>query len=247
VKTILIIGGTSAIAMAATKYWLQREAARIILVGRNKERLVRVQKDLKLRYPRSSIEIAEFDISSETKILSLAQQIMNQYLPNIVFIAHGLLASQGTSQQSLELTADVLRINGTSVVLWMEAASSHFELKGQGSLVVIGSVAGDRARQSNYTYGASKALVASYAEGLQHRFANSEVKVILVKPGPTDSPMTEHLKASGMKLAKLETVGKHIVNGIDRGMHVIYTPKIWGLIMFIIRHLPKFIMHRTQL
>jgi short-subunit dehydrogenase len=116
-----------------------------------------------------------------------------------------------------------------------------------GTLVLIGSVAGDRGRRSNYVYGASKGLVTRYAQGLQHRFAGTPVKVILVKPGPTDTPMTADFKAKGMKLASVEDVAKSIVSGVAAGKTVIYAPGKWGLIMMVIRHLPNIIFNRMNI
>ncbi len=246
-KTILIIGGTSAIALAAVSVWLNRQATQIVLLGRDQERLIRVQNDLRLRHQNSRIEMDSFDISSTERIVAEAGSILQRFSPDVILIAHGWLAPQKESQENLALAADALNINGVSAVLWMEACSQYLESKGEGSLAIIGSVAGDRGRQSNYIYGASKALVASYAEGLQHRFANSKINITLIKPGPTESPMTEHLKASGMKLAKVETVGKDIVKAIDLGLPVVYSPKVWRWIMLVVRHLPQFIMHKTKL
>ena len=102
-------------------------------------------------------------------------------------------------------------------------------------IVIIGSVAGDRERKSNYSYGAAKGLVTRYAQGLQHRFAGTEVRVILIKPGPTDTPMTRSLSPINgkLKLAPVEQVAKEIVAGINKGTNVIYTPQKWQLIIMI--------------
>ena len=116
-----------------------------------------------------------------------------------------------------------------------------------GTIALIGSVAGDRGRQSNYVYGAAKGMVTRYAQGLQHRFADSAVKVVLIKPGPTDTPMTAHLKGQGAKLAPVESVAKQMVDGIAAGKPVVYAPKKWWLIMMIIRHLPGFIFNKTKI
>jgi short-subunit dehydrogenase len=108
-------------------------------------------------------------------------------------------------------------------------------------------VAGDRGRQSNYAYGAAKGLVSRYAEGLQHRLAGSNVRVVLVKPGPTDTPMTAQFKAQGMRLASVEEVAEAIVKGAERGLPMVYAPGKWKYIMLIIRHLPRFIFNRMKI
>jgi hypothetical protein len=114
-------------------------------------------------------------------------------------------------------------------------------------LALIGSVAGDRGRKSNYVYGAAKGMVTRYAQGLQHRFTGSAVKVVLIKPGPTDTPMTTHLKAQGAKLTPVEDVAKGIVNAINREQAVAYVPGKWRLIMSVIRHLPGFVFNKLNI
>src|SRR5690606_24074454 len=121
-----------------------------------------------------------------------------------------------------------------------EAFAGHMERSGRGTLAVIGSVAGDRGRKSNYVYGAAKGLVTRYVQGLQHRLAYTGVKVVLIKPGPTDTPMTAGLKLKGARPAPVEDVAVCIVEGIARGKAVVYAPAKWQWIMMIIRHLPRF-------
>jgi hypothetical protein len=132
-------------------------------------------------------------------------------------------------------------------VLFAEAFAGHLANAGQGTLALIGSVAGDRGRKSNYVYGAAKGMVTRYAQGLQHRFAGSNVKIVLIKPGPTDTPMTAQLKAQGAKLASVEAVAKGIVNAIDRGQAVVYVPGKWRLIMWVIRHLPGVVFNKLNI
>jgi decaprenylphospho-beta-D-erythro-pentofuranosid-2-ulose 2-reductase len=91
--------------------------------------------------------------------------------------------------------------------------------------------------------------VTRYAQGLQHRLAlaGSAVKVVLVKPGPTDTPMTAHLKQQGAKLASVDEVAASIVKGIQAGKPTVYAPGKWALIMMIIRHLPRFVFNRMDI
>lgn len=110
---------------------------------------------------------------------------------------------------------------------------------GRGTLVIIGSVAGDRGRKSNYIYGAAKGLIACYVQGLQHRLAHTAVKVILIKPGPTATPMTVHLQKKGMRLASVENVAQRIVHALGRRQETVYAPAYWKIIMQIIRHIPN--------
>jgi short-subunit dehydrogenase len=166
---------------------------------------------------------------------------------DIALIAHGTLPDQECCQQDLVKCREALELNGVSPALFMESIARYMGSAGTGRLVVIGSVAGDRGRKSNYVYGASKGLLERYAQGLQHRFAGSCVSVTLVKPGPTGTPMTAKLLDSGVTLAKVEDVAAAIVSGVREGKPVIYVPGKWLVIMLVIRHLPRLIFHKLNI
>jgi decaprenylphospho-beta-D-erythro-pentofuranosid-2-ulose 2-reductase len=151
------------------------------------------------------------------------------------------------AQANLERCAEALLVNGVSAVLFAEAFAAQMQQAGAGTLAVIGSVAGDRGRRSNYVYGAAKGLVERYVQGLQHRFAGSRVRIVLIKPGPTDTPMTRHLKATGARLARVEDVAATIVRGIDAGRPVVHAPRIWQVIMLVVRHLPRVVFNRLDI
>jgi hypothetical protein len=246
-KNIVIVGATSAIAEHCARIWLLSGPANLTLIGRNAARTEKIAADLQVRSPESAIRVIETDFLNPSVIKQTVDDIATQGAIDIVLIAHGLLAEQQDCQTDLNLCREVLEINGISPVLFAEAFATLFANAGQGTLALIGSVAGDRGRKSNYVYGAAKGMVTRYAQGLQHRFAGSDVKVVLIKPGPTDTPMTTHLKAQGAKLTPVEDVAQGIVDAINRGQAVAYVPGKWRLIMWVIRHLPRFIFHKLNI
>lgn len=246
-KHIVIIGATSGIAEHCARRWAQQGVGRMTLVARNAERLTAIHNDLKVRNPQLQISCLDGDFLQPEGIQQLVTTVVSTGDPDIVLIAHGTLPEQTLCQQVLELNAAAIAINGLSPVLFAEAFVTHMVKVGHGTLAVIGSVAGDRGRKSNYVYGAAKGLVTRYVQGLQHRLAGSAVKVVLVKPGPTDTAMTAHLKQQGAKLASAADVAAAITDGIARGRPVIYAPAKWALIMLIIRHLPRFIFNRMDI
>lgn len=246
-QRIAIVGATSAIAEQCARLWAQRDAVQLILIGRQRERLERVATDLRVRSPQVETEVVEADFLDPDAIRSGVERIVGTGAIDIALIAHGSLPDQTACQSDLQNCAQALQINGVSPVLYAEAFAHHFAQANRGTLALIGSVAGDRGRRSNYVYGAAKGMVDRYLQGLQHRFAGSGVRVVLIKPGPTDTPMTAHLKISGAKLAPVESVALQIVEGINRGSAVIYTPGKWRLIMLVIRHLPAFIFNKLNI
>jgi len=246
-KHVAIIGASSAIAEQCARIWAQDGASTFHLVGRDIGKLQAIADDLKVRNPAAAVHCLQGEFHDGAAIEAMVQSIVEQRLPDIVLIAHGNLPDQPACQALLNTTRDALLVNGISPVLFAEAFVRHMELANRGTLALIGSVAGDRGRKSNYVYGAAKGLVTRYAQGLQHRLAGSNVNVVLIKPGPTDTPMTAHLKKDGAKLADVTNVATSIVKGINKQQPVVYVPGKWAVIMMIIRHLPRFVFNKMDI
>lgn len=246
-KRIVIVGATSAIAEHCARFWLQNQLTDLTLLGRDARRVERVAADLRVRSHQSHIRVVQAEFLDPVAISSTVESIFEAGSVDIVLIAHGSLPDQAECQNDLRKCLDALEINGVSPVLYAEAFAKQMAKVNHGTVALIGSVAGDRGRKSNYVYGAAKGLVTRYAQGLQHRFAGSGVKVVLIKPGPTDTPMTAHLKENGANLASVERVAKQIVDGIEAGKPTVYAPGRWQLIMFVIRHLPAVIFNKMDI
>jgi decaprenylphospho-beta-D-erythro-pentofuranosid-2-ulose 2-reductase len=246
-KRIVIIGATSAIATHCARQWIQRGETHMTLVGRDLEKLERLAQDLRARSANSSVFVQRGSFDSAAGIQMTVDSIADSSQLDIVLIAHGSLSDQMQCQNDLTLCQSELVLNGVSPALYAEAFTQKMLINNRGTIVVIGSVAGDRGRKSNYVYGAAKGLVTRYIQGLQHRLAGSGIKVVLIKPGPTDTPMTSSLKEKGAKLAPVDEVAAAILLAADKGVPVAYVPKKWWLIMMIIRHLPNFIFKKMNI
>lgn len=245
-KKIVIIGATSLIAEHCARLWALENPAEMVLLARNKAKLEAVASDLRVRAPDTAIVSIKANFFDPREIQSLADEICKTGQVDIVLIAHGSLPHQQECQDDLNKCRDALEINSISPVLFAEAFTKKMEKVNTGSLVIISSVAGDRGRKSNYVYGAAKGLITRYAQGLQHRLADTNVKVVLIKPGPTDTPMTAHLKQASIKLESADHVARDIVHAVAKSKLVIYSPKIWALIMMVVRHLPNFVFKRMD-
>lgn len=245
-ETIIIFGGTSDIAQRCTNNWLIKKDYRFLLVGRNIANLERVANDLKIRFPNSIFKTLTLDFCDPVSISNLIRDVFLKYKIKISLIAYGSLSDQELTQHDLAYCKDELEQNGLSVCLVCESLSKAYEKQGSGTLAVIGSVAGDRARKSNYNYGSAKSLIESYVFGLYHRFYNSGINISLIKPGPTLSSMTKNIKGSA-NFADIEKVAGTIVKGIESKKKIIYAPKRWAYIMLIIKLLPNFIFNRLDI
>jgi short-subunit dehydrogenase len=247
VTKIVIVGATSAIAEHCARRWLDQAVCEVVLLGRDLAKTERVAADLRVRGPQSQVTAMQANFTDPAAIAHQVSAICAAGAVDIVLIAHGSLPDQANCQADLMASQEALVVNGVSPVLFAEAFIAHMAAANRGTLGLIGSVAGDRGRKSNYVYGAAKGLVTRYAQGLQHRLAGTNLRVVLIKPGPTDTPMTAHLKQSGGKLASVEQVAREIVAGMEKGKLTVYAPGKWFVIMMIIRHLPYFIFKKMDI
>jgi decaprenylphospho-beta-D-erythro-pentofuranosid-2-ulose 2-reductase len=244
-RRIVVVGATSSMAEHCARLWADQSPSEFVLVVRDATRVERIAADLRVR-GASGVRVLESRFDDPAAIADLVRRASSDGPPDIVLVAHGNLPNQTRCQEDLAACADALTVNGVSPALFAEGFAAGMFACGSGTLVVIGSVAGDRGRRSNYAYGAAKGLVTRYVQGLQHRSAGTAVRIVLVKPGPTATPMTRHLAACGAKLASVEDVAVRIVAAVSAGTPTVYAPAKWALIMMVIRHLPRRIFDRMN-
>jgi decaprenylphospho-beta-D-erythro-pentofuranosid-2-ulose 2-reductase len=159
----------------------------------------------------------------------------------------GTLPDQAACAQRTDLAEAALLTNFTSTALLSLAVAAQLEKQASGCLAVISSVAGDRGRQSNYVYGAAKAGVTTLLAGLRNRLHRQGVRVLTIKPGFVDTPMTSDFR-KGPLWASPGTVAGRIVRAIDAGApDVLYVPGFWRLIMLVIQHIPEWLFKRLKL
>lgn len=239
---IVVFSATSVIAEECIKVWAEQGPNEFVLVGRNLVRLDSQAADLRLRFSESSFQIEVINFESAGEIQSLVAKLALETI-DLALIAQGSSTDQQLAQTDLVYLAAEIQLNAVSVVVAAEALASVLAAANHGTLGVIGSVAGDRGRAYNYSYGASKAMIATFVEGLQQRFAKTKVSVGLIKPGPTRTPMTSDHQG---RFAEPSKVAKTIVLGLQRKRRVIYAPKIWKIIMFVVRLIPFAVFKRMK-
>lgn len=244
-RKILIVGATSAIAEACARQWAQR-GDQLFLAARGAAALQSVQDDLRTRgaHTVASQVFDANDLDQHAALIDAATAALGGL--DTALIAHGTLTDQPRAQQDVAYALSELSTNGTSVIALMGLLAQRLEPQGHGAIAVISSVAGDRGRQSNYVYGSAKALVSAYASGLRQRLAKKGVRVVTIKPGFVDTPMTAHLP-KGALWAQPERVARDITRAIDQGRTVVYTPGFWRLIMLVIKHIPEAIFVKIAL
>jgi decaprenylphospho-beta-D-erythro-pentofuranosid-2-ulose 2-reductase len=242
---ILIIGAGSAIAEATARRWAIRGDA-LYLVDRDAERLGAVAGDLRVRggsvAGQAVLDVNDF--AAHAKVLDAAAAALGGL--DLAFIAHGTLGDQAAGEADPAVALKELSTNALSVVSLGTLLANRFEAQGWGCLAVISSVAGDRGRQSNYVYGTAKATVTAFLSGLRNRLYRSGVRVLTIKPGMVDTPMTASFK-KGPLFASAETVAAGIVRAVDEKKDVVYVPGYWRLVMAVIKALPEAVFKRLKL
>lgn len=245
-KNILIIGATSAIAIACARLWA-KDGARFFLVARNGERLEQVASDLRAR-GAASVAYRQLDINS----LDLHAEMLKQCASDlgaldIALVAPGTLPDQNECQADAAVAVREFNTNVTSVIALLTPIATLLEAQKRGTLAVISSVAADRGRQSNYLYGSAKAALSAFCEGMSARLFKAGAHVLTIKPGFVATPMTAGLPLPGLLVATPEKVASDIVRAIEKRKDVVYTPWFWSLIMLIIRSIPRPIFKRLSL
>jgi short-subunit dehydrogenase len=244
-RKIWILGGTSAIAQAYARLAAE-DGAQLLLVGRNEEHLQANAKDLIVRGGEAATKVLDFDRAGDHNAI-VGDLIAHHGFPDEVLIAYGILGDQARALTDLDHARDIIEVNFTSVALWLLAIRARRDLANPLTLVVIGSVAGDRGRASNFVYGSAKGGLDHFLEGLQHAHAGTTLNVVRVKPGFVDTPMTAAIKKRSLLWAKPDKVACDIRRAVGRRDAVVYTPRFWWVIMLIIRLLPRSLFNRLKI
>jgi NAD(P)-dependent dehydrogenase (short-subunit alcohol dehydrogenase family) len=224
---------------------LAERGDRTFLLGRDDTDLARSAADLKARHPRSiETGLAHCDLEHPegfAAALDAADAALGGF--DAVIVTAALFATQEAMEADAELCRRVVTVNYANTVVFCELARKRLLARGGGKLTVLSSVAGDRARKPVVIYGSSKAGLSSYLEGLDHRFHSAGLSVLCVKPGFVKTGMTAGLKPPPFA-GEPQKVARDVVRAMDRRKTLLYTPRIWGLILFVIRRLPRFVMRK---
>lgn len=244
-RRVLIMGATSAIAEATAREFARRGDA-LFLVGRSTDRLQAIADDLRLR-GAASAELHVLDARETAAYPALLDEAARA-LGGLdhALIAHGTLPDQQACERSVEPMIEAFEVNALSHMALCTELANRFEAQGHGVIAVISSVAGDRGRQSNYVYGSAKAAVTAFTSGLRQRLHPKGVRVVTVKPGFVDTPMTAGFK-KGALWASPATVAASIFGAMTRGTPVLYTPWFWRGIMAVIVAIPEVLFRRLKL
>jgi decaprenylphospho-beta-D-erythro-pentofuranosid-2-ulose 2-reductase len=242
---LALLGATRGMGRAVARAAAAR-GDHLLLLGRDREELQRSAADLQVRSGGDPVACFACDLDRPESLgpaLDAAWAVHGRI--DGVIVTAGAFATQDALEADLGLAARVLTTNLTHTVLFCEEARRRLLAQGGGRLCVFSSVAGDRGRRPVGIYGASKAGLSHYLESLDHKYHSAGLTVVCVKPGFVRTGMTAGLQPPPFA-GEPEGVARDVLRALDAGRPVVYTPRAWGLVMAVIRRLPRFLMRRLS-
>lgn len=242
---VALIGATKGMGRALARRMAER-GDEVFLLGRDREDLEASARDLEARSGQADNRVGTAFCDLErpetfAPALAAAEETLSGL--DTVVVTAGLFAPQERLEADAELAARVLDVDFARTVQFCEEARRCLLARGGGTLCVFSSVAGERGRKPVILYGAAKAGLSRYLEGLDHKFRAQGLKVVCVKPGFVRTSMTEGLKPPPFA-GEPDGVARRVLAALDRGTPVVYAPAIWRWIMLVIRCLPRFVLRR---
>jgi decaprenylphospho-beta-D-erythro-pentofuranosid-2-ulose 2-reductase len=233
---VLVLGATSAIAQAAARIWAER-GEELLLVARDASKLAAVADDLRTR--GGTVATLEHDLNEDA-----AGLVAQVGAPDVILLAQGMLGDPNRRDRDPDHAELILRTNLVSPVRLLTLLAPA--LPAGACIAALSSVAGDRGRAKVGVYGASKAGLDSFLSALRQRLQASGVRVLALKPGFVDTPMTAALPKTPL-FASPAQIGRGIVRAVDSGRDaVVYLPWWWRLIMLAIKALPERVFKRLK-
>ena len=238
---ILIIGATSAIATKMAEEYA-KSGHSLYCLGRNPEKM----KSLANKLGKQVLGFNCFDFTDTEKVQRAIQEAKSVMTPiNLAIIAHGGLCSQEASETDYQVVEQTLKVNYLSVVNFLIQLKQLFLAEGSGKIGVITSVAGDRGRPRNYTYGSAKGALSLYMQGLRSQLWSTGIKVYDIKLGPVDTPFTVSHKKN-FSFSTADEAAKKIVKALAGKRYTVYVPSWWYWVMWVVRWLPEQIFQRLK-
>jgi short-subunit dehydrogenase len=246
VMNTVILGATRGMGRALARRMAER-GDRLFLLGRDLVELEKSARDLEARGPAgAAVGVAECDLE-KPEMFAQALDDAARALARIdtVVVTAAMFATQAQLEADPGLARRLLAADFTNTVAFCERARRVLLAAGGGTLCVFSSVAGERGRKPVILYGAAKAGLTRYLEGLDHKFRAHGLRVVCVKPGFVRTSMTEGLPAPPFA-GEPDAVATAVLRAIDRGQPEVYVPAIWSAVMAIIRLLPRAVMRRVD-
>ena len=233
----LVVGASSGMGAALAKR-LVADGYRVALVARRQAELDALCAQLCAEARQPVAFAYTHDVRAFDEAPALFAHIASDVAPlRMVIYAAGAMPRVATGV-SFDDEREIVETNVTGAMRWLGLAADHFERQGQGTLVGVSSVAGDRGRPGNGAYMASKAALSTYLDALRFRLQPRGVRVVTVKPGYVATPMIAGVRTPRPLTVSADDAARRIARAAEQGRAVAYVPGYWRAIMWVVRHLP---------
>jgi len=238
-----VIGASSGIGEALARR-LAAEGTRVALVGRREPELRRLMGEINSAAGEDRAAAIAHDVRATAEIPELVQGIARVLGGlDLVIYAAGVMPAVAEDEYNTAKDRQMIEVNLVGAVAWLNPVAERMANLGRGTIVGIGSVAGDRGRSGNPVYCTSKAALHAYLEALRNRLARAGVKVVTIKPGFIDTAMTRG-KDGLFWVISADRAAEIILDKVRSGTATAYVPARWRMVMAIIRSIPSFIFSR---
>ncbi|MGY1773902.1 decaprenylphospho-beta-D-erythro-pentofuranosid-2-ulose 2-reductase [Blastococcus sp. SYSU D00813] len=244
VGSLLLVGGTSDIAVATARRYLQERPLRVVLAARDSARRAAVAEEL--RAAGATVEVVDFDAEDPKSPERMVAEATAGGDVDVAVVAFGQLGDQEQLAHDPDAVAALARVNYVAPVVVGTVLAERMRAQGHGTIVALSSVAGERARASNYVYGSTKAGLDAFYSGLADSLAGTPVSVLVVRPGFVRSKMTEGLDEAPLATTP-EAVAEAIVTGVRKRKHTVWVPGAMRWVMSGLRHTPRPVFRRLPI
>ena len=245
VQSLVVLGGTSEIGLATARTLVNGRTRRVVLAARDPVGAEAGAQDL--RALGAEVEVVAFDARDFGSHAALVDRVFDGRDDiDCALVAFGVLGDQERLASDGAAAAEAVETNYVGAVSVCIPLAERMRRQGHGTIVVLSSVAGERARKSNFVYGSSKAGLDAFAQGLGDRLHGTGVQVMVVRPGFVRTKMTEGLDDVPFSV-DADTVADSIASGLRRNSDTVWSPGPLRLVMSALRHLPRSVFRRLDI
>jgi len=246
VQSVLVLGAGSDIAQSTVRALIGRRARTIVLAARDPQSLEAFAEECR-KLGASSVDTIAFDAHDTDAHGAFVDGVFDRPGDvDLAILAFGVLGDQEVSERDAAAAIEVAQVNYLGSVSTAVPISQRMREQGHGTIVALSSVAGERARRSNFVYGSSKAGMDAFFQGLGDALVGSGVKVMIVRPGFVHTKMTEGMDPAPLSTTP-EAVADAIVHGLERGTETVWVPGTLRYLMSVLRHVPRPIFRRLPI
>jgi len=243
-SSLLLVGGTSDIALATARRYLSERPLRVVVAARDTPRRSAVAAELGAA--GATVQVVDFDADDPASPARMVAEAAAAGDIDVAVVAFGLLGDADQLRSDATAVAQLAQVNYVAPTVVGTELANRMRSQGHGVIVALSSVAGERPRASNFVYGSTKAGLDAFYSGLSDSLVGSGVSVLVVRPGFVRSKMTEGLDDAPLATTP-EAVAEAIVTGVRKGRHTVWVPGAMRWVMSGLRHTPRAVFRRLPI